>query len=76
MWCWGSNENGQLGLGDRTKRLTPTRVGSATSWQDIDTGATHTCATRTDSNLWCWGGNEDGQLGLGDRRTRLYPRHV
>src|SRR4051794_26114877 len=25
MWCWGSNANGQLGVGDRTDRATPTR---------------------------------------------------
>ena len=26
LWCWGWNEYGQLGLGDRHKRFVPTRV--------------------------------------------------
>jgi len=26
LWCWGYNSDGQLGLGDRTDRLVPTRV--------------------------------------------------
>ena len=26
LWCWGHNEAGQLGLGDKLDRITPTMV--------------------------------------------------
>ena len=51
-------------MGDRTKRLVPTRVGTDTDWARISPGAEHTCAVRTDRSLWCWGRNLEGELGL------------
>jgi alpha-tubulin suppressor-like RCC1 family protein len=32
LWTWGQNNGGQLGLGDRTQRYSPTQVGSLTTW--------------------------------------------
>jgi alpha-tubulin suppressor-like RCC1 family protein len=26
LWCWGGNTHGQLGLGDKRKRITPQPV--------------------------------------------------
>jgi len=76
LWCWGYNGYGALGLGDRTDRLVPTRVGTDLDWVKISTGSWHTCGVRTDRSLWCWGSNHGGQLGLGDTRTRLVPTRV
>ena len=39
LWCWGLNGFGQLGLGDTTDRLVPTRVGTDTDWARMSTGA-------------------------------------
>ena len=67
VWCWGSNNNGRLGVGDpelnRTPR--PQRLTGLSDVVDIAAGATHTCARRRDRTVWCWGNNRMGQLGLG-----------
>ena len=76
LWCWGDNGFGQLGLGDFTDRLVPTRVGTDLDWVEISTIAYHTCGVRTDRSLWCWGLNDRAQLGLGDLTDRLVPTRV
>ncbi|HEY3357297.1 MAG TPA: hypothetical protein VGQ83_28865 [Polyangia bacterium] len=60
LWCWGSNEDGQLGLGDTSERDAPAPVGSATDWAQVvvdngASGARTTCARKLDGSLWCWG---------------------
>lgn len=61
LWCWGSNYEGQIGLGDNTGPFkTPTRVGSASDWADVQTGSGyHSCGLKTNGELWCWGGASD-----------------
>jgi alpha-tubulin suppressor-like RCC1 family protein len=75
-WCWGYNQNGELGQGDRKKRKVPAQVGEDTDWSAVTVGAGHTCATRTDATLWCWGANEAGQLGEGGVGDRSVPTEV
>lgn len=41
----------------------------------IDSGDSHSCATRF-GILYCWGGNADGRLGLGDDVDRSAPVRV
>jgi len=41
LWSWGYNYHGQLGLGDTTKRLSPTQVGSDTTWVAVAAGYAH-----------------------------------
>lgn len=82
LWCWGSNVDGQLGVGDFTACAgggvcsTPTRVGTDTDWSSVAVGAGHTCAIRTDGSLWCWGRGDAGQLGLNDLTSRESPVRV
>jgi len=77
--CWGSNEQGQLGLGDNTgaKLLIGDQVGempalAATALkpgavvENAVTGGFETCVWNTDDSLNCWGLNGDGQLGHDD----------
>jgi alpha-tubulin suppressor-like RCC1 family protein len=69
LWAWGSNEAGELGLGDSydgDSYDTPTQVGSASDWTAVCAGYGDAFALRSDGTLWSWGWNEDGQLGLGD----------
>ncbi|MCS6797766.1 MAG: RCC1 domain-containing protein [Myxococcota bacterium] len=66
LWCWGGNEEGQLGLGDTRPRSTPTRVGTESSWTQVALGHAHTCAIRRDGSLWCWGSNARALLGTND----------
>lgn len=66
LYCWGANQDGQLGAGDRDPRLAPAQVPGAADWEAVAAGAEHTCARRRDNTAWCWGSNGEGQLGVGD----------
>jgi len=78
MKCWGTNGNGELGLGDTNSRgdasgemgdnLPAVDLGHAAT--AISAGQYHTCAILDEKSVKCWGHNGNGQLGLGDRNTR------
>jgi alpha-tubulin suppressor-like RCC1 family protein len=77
LYSWGANDEGQLGQGDTTDRLTPDRVGTATDWSQVACGAWHTIATRDDGTLWAWGGNGWGQAGPSSVGSHLLsPRQI
>jgi alpha-tubulin suppressor-like RCC1 family protein len=66
-WCWGLNDNGQLGDGTTTNRLYPVQVimTNGTPLANVDnlsSGGQHTCAVANQKAL-CWGDNSAGQLG-------------
>ncbi|WP_397599423.1 RCC1 domain-containing protein [Silvanigrella sp.] len=71
--CWGSNGNGQLGIGDIVNRETPT-LSSALSLSDVTTGndfsvsisaaALHSCGYFK-TGFKCWGDQTNGKLGNG-----------
>jgi alpha-tubulin suppressor-like RCC1 family protein len=65
LWSWGENQNGSLGVGDTTDRLTPVRVGSQSDWARIAAGYTRSFAINTNGTLWGFGGNTSGSLGTG-----------
>lgn len=78
--CWGSNQYGQLGLGDTNNRGDePGEMGAnlpelnfgAKKVTMVAPGQTHTCALLDDGSVKCWGGNAYGQLGLGDTKDRI-----
>jgi alpha-tubulin suppressor-like RCC1 family protein len=61
LYCWGSNDKGQLGLGNTTDHKTPQHVSKLTApVAGVGAGKVHTCATS--SQFLCWGSNEQGQL--------------
>jgi alpha-tubulin suppressor-like RCC1 family protein len=65
LYCFGENTDGQLGVGDRSLRTRPTRVGTASDWISISCGESVTCGIRAGGRVWCWGGNGAGQVGIG-----------
>ncbi len=65
LWCWGDNDDGQLGQGDRLEPGVPVRVGGARLWAKVAVAVLHTCAIDDGGTLACWGRNFEGQLGLG-----------
>ena len=78
--CWGSNGNGQLGLGDTANRGDgPNEMGNALPAVDLGTdrtitqlgaGQAHTCVLFDNGQVKCWGWNQLGGLGLGDTLPR------
>ncbi len=60
MWCWGKNNNGQLGNGTNVHGQFPEQTFVAKSG---DTGRRHTCAVKADGTVWCWGENWRGRIG-------------
>jgi len=89
VWCWGSNEYGQLGSDAPMQRCagsnfacSPTPLEVATSSSSIGAGSSfvrlsgsirHTCALDTNEAAWCWGFGLGGQLGDGRRENSTAP---
>ena len=70
IWCWGNNDNGQLGDGTTTTRPAAVQVvddhGIAiTTFVAVTAGANHTCGLEANGVALCWGDGTDGQLGVG-----------
>ena len=77
LWCWGSNDSGQLGDNTLDSKSTPVAiVTSGQTWAMVAAGVTHTCALATGGSLWCWGDNSAGQLGIGSSQPREIPTRV
>lgn len=76
MWSFGSNNFGQLGLGDTVNRSSFTQIGTDTDWKCANGYTDHGAAIKTDGTLWTWGSNLSGQLGHGDTTDRLVPTQV
>ena len=76
LWCWGDNDQAQLGQNDYVVRDAPLQVGAVTTWRQVSTTNNFVCATRSDGTLWCWGYNGTGQLGVGDTTPYGTPRQV
>jgi len=78
LWCWGLDNEGELGLGDRKDRFTPTRVdaSSGSTWATVSAGRTFTCARHDDDSLYCFGEDAYGQLSDGHAAVEDHPRRV
>ena len=65
--CWGSNESGQLGIGNTTDQSVPIAVRRGALRRakvaKISVGMYHACAVTLAGKVVCWGKNNNGQLG-------------
>jgi len=78
--CFGWNNSGQLGLGDKNSRgdsademgdaLPAVQLGGGRTGTQVGAGWDHTCAALDDGSVKCWGLNSAGHLGIGDRNAR------
>ncbi|WP_431047992.1 CAP domain-containing protein [Streptomyces sp. P1-3] len=73
VWAWGDNNDGELGDGTTTDRLTPHQVPGLSGVVDVAAGWNHSLALTADSLVWAWGANDEVQLGVGDTLGRPTP---
>jgi len=74
LWCWGTNNEGQLGINNITNRSSPVQTLSGGNvWKFVACGANHTAAIKLDGTLWIWGMNDHGQLGDNSNTPRSSP---
>jgi alpha-tubulin suppressor-like RCC1 family protein len=67
LWTWGSNSSGELGLGDKIHRSSPTQVGIDTTWRKVATPFYATIAIKSDGTMWgCGEGANYGMNGKGN----------
>ena len=73
VWCWGSDDSGQLGDGAFTNRPAPGKasdLGAAPT--ALAAGDRHTCAIVSGA-IWCWGAGGSWQLGNGGTSDQSKP---
>jgi alpha-tubulin suppressor-like RCC1 family protein len=69
-YCWGFNNQGQLGDGTENDSPAPVPVATGVAFRTISAGSLYTCGVTTEDNALCWGANDAGQLGGGLVNTR------
>jgi serine/threonine-protein kinase len=69
LYCWGYNNEGQIGDGTTTPVATPRRVGTMSGVSHLSSGGPTTCAVAADG-VYCWG---DGPLGDGTSTSSSVP---
>lgn len=74
-YCWGANNNGQLGDGTTTSSAAPVAIDAPVhaSWLKLDLGGLHSCGLTTDGFVYCWGSGSNGRLGNGSLLGALSP---
>jgi alpha-tubulin suppressor-like RCC1 family protein len=64
-YCWGLNQEGDLGTGMSQNSFTPAKVTGGRRFRFVNTGREHACGVTLSNAVFCWGGNQYGQLGDG-----------
>lgn len=73
VWCWGSDNNGQLGDGPGAPddcqgqgcAFAPVAVTGGHVFRSITSGGVNTCGVDVAGDTWCWGDDSAEQLGDG-----------
>lgn len=77
IYCWGSNNLGQLGISTSTTSqpslANATAVATGIYPLSLSAGGNHTCAVDTNGSAWCWGQGSSGELGNGSPNSSYTP---
>lgn len=65
LYCWGKNDDGQVGDGTLVQQMYPQRVSANSRWKQVSSGERHSCAITEQNDLYCWGNNDHAQFGNG-----------
>jgi hypothetical protein len=68
LFCWGSNREGQLGIGADPGALDGSPNEVSGTWRQVSAGDRHVCGLRddVDGSVACWGQYDNQRLGLLD----------
>jgi alpha-tubulin suppressor-like RCC1 family protein len=72
-WCWGENNDAQLGNNSTRDSPVPVAVERGLTFQTLAAGEKHTCGVTTDGKVFCWGDGFANQLGIGITEQRRTP---
>ena len=61
--CWGSNSDGELGIGSTQERHQPSPVQGRFGFVTVSAGFGHSCGVTANAVAYCWGDNTSRQLG-------------
>ncbi|MEX2376084.1 MAG: putative Ig domain-containing protein [Dehalococcoidia bacterium] len=76
-FCWGLNNEGQLGDGTLLNSADPVPVAGSRVFDDVFAGrGTFTCGVSPFDEAYCWGGNTFGRLGDGTSEDSATPTLV
>ncbi|MFT9850458.1 RCC1 domain-containing protein [Aneurinibacillus sp. REN35] len=78
VWTWGSNQYGQLGIGDwnGTAVMKPVQVQNLRDVESITSGVGNVFAVKSDGKVYAWGDNRFSQLGDDSTQTRYLPIQI
>jgi alpha-tubulin suppressor-like RCC1 family protein len=73
VWTWGSDSNGQLGIGAVLGSSIPVEIVGLANIVQVSAGYGHSIAVDQDGKVWSWGRNFQGALGDGLGGSRSTP---
>ena len=75
-YCWGGNNDGQLGTGDSTSSAIPRAIAGGHQWAEVSASTVHACGVTTAGVAYCWGANPYGAFGDGTLESDPRPTPV
>ena len=74
----GSNNNGQLGVGDTAGVAEPQSLKVARRWAALSMGSSHAAGVTGQGEVYTWGLNDKGQLGspTGPGESKAAPKRM
>ncbi len=77
-WCWGSNNDGALGVQDVNFSSVPVEVPGLPAFRELAGGGSgrNTCGITMDGAAWCWGENQFGAAGVGVEGPVFMPTDI